>query len=250
MKEPAHDYRHVPYGGKTVNWRTRTMLEGAATLFGAPFRLTQGSYNRGVSASAGTHDGGGVVDIDVSSMSTERRKFAVQCLRKVGFFAWLRVPPAFAYHIHAVAIGDRELSSSAKSQVRQGFADRDGLARSGPDPAPDPYPLWIDRYGTHVSLDRPDPEEDSEDPFVWAAGPWRGDVSTNSSRIVQRALNIEFPNLPPLRVDGRFGPLTRERYSMWQKKLGLRGDAADGVPGPWSLNRLGAKHGFEVRDDT
>lgn len=242
MGEPAHDYRRVPYGGKTVNWRTRTMLEAAATLFGAPFRLTQGSYNRGVSASAGTHDGGGVVDIDVSSMSTERRKFAVQCLRKVGFFAWLRVPPAFSYHIHAVAIGDKEMSSGAKAQVVQGFQDRDGLARRGPDAPADPYPLWVDKYGRHVSLDRPD-----ERPWVWADGPWSARESNNSSKIVQRALNAEFPGAPYLVVDGIFGPKTRAEYGKWQERLGLEGDDADGIPGPWSLGKLGAKHGFDVK---
>lgn len=431
MQEPAHDYRRVTYGGKTVNYRTRTMLEAAATLFGEPFRLTQGSYNKGVAASAGTHDGGGVVDISVGAMTGKRREFAVECLRRVGFFAWLRVPPAFSYHIHAVACGDKEMSSGAKGQQVQGFADRDGLARRGPDAPADPYPVWIDQYGRHVSLDRPEPDVQDPvpapkpvktegkmklvtrvgwggpigapgnhaevrkgiavhydggtgkglalkphsacvsnvkaihqyhlskgwagigyawlicphgyvfegrgfdrtqaaqpggnssyqsvqfmlggdekpnaemyeawyqlrdflrskgvakdikphshfiattcpgtflraritdgklakatpkpapkpvpagKPWIWEAGPWVGDRVTNSTRIVQAALNDELK--AKLVVDGKFGPKSRTAYGHWQTKLGLVGEDADGVPGPWSLRKLGAKQGFEVR---
>lgn len=428
MQEPAHDYRRVTYGGKTVNWRTRIMLEAAATLYGEPFKLTQGSYNKGVSASAGTHDGGGVVDISTAGMSTARREFAEQCLRRVGFFAWVREPPLFSYHIHAVAIGDREMSSSAKSQVAQGYADKDGLARRGHDSPLDPYPVWIDQYGRHVSLDRPDepaPEEDEmklvtrvqwggpveapgkaaevrqglavhyngpaldlvakghgacapavkamhnyhlskswsgigyawlicphgyvfegrgfdrtqaaqpggnsshqsvqfmiggdekltadalrawyqlrdflrsdgvgneikphsdwtsttcpgdylrnligecgtlglksvvtpanpkpapkpkakTKPWIWEHGPWVGNKVTNTTRIVQRALNEEFDGRDLL-VDGKFGPVTRGRYSQWQERLGFTGDDANGIPGPFSLNKLGDKYGFDVR---
>ncbi|MEU3052289.1 peptidoglycan-binding domain-containing protein [Streptomyces griseus] len=144
--EPAHDYTRTTYGGRTVNQRTKVMLQTAASIFGSSFTLTQGSYNRGVSASAGTHDGGGVVDISVSSMSAPQRKAAVQALRKAGLAAWLRVPPAFSYHIHAVAIGDRELSPSAKSQITQWKQDRNGLANWGPDPDADPYPAWTAKY--------------------------------------------------------------------------------------------------------
>lgn len=145
--EPAHDYRRVTYGGKRVNARTKVMLEAAAADFGRAFTLTQGSYNAGgVAASAGTHDGGGVVDISVSGWSRARMDSAVQALRRAGLVAWLRVPPAFDYHIHAVAIGDREMSPAAKSQIQQWREDRDGLARRGPDPAPDPYPAWTQQY--------------------------------------------------------------------------------------------------------
>jgi hypothetical protein len=154
--EPAHDYNRTAYGSRTVNWRTRTMLERAAALHGKGFTLTQGSYNSGVAASAGTHDGGGVVDVSVSGMDSTGRYNAAMALRKAGFFAWIRTPAqGFAYHIHAVAIGDKEMSSGAKSQQVQGFQDRDGLARHGADTAPDPYPTWVDKYGKHVSLDRP-----------------------------------------------------------------------------------------------
>jgi hypothetical protein len=130
------------------------MLNRAVALFGRSISLTQGSYSTSVSASAGTHDGGGVVDISVSGLTTTQRTKLVQDLRRAGFFAWLRTPSqGFSYHIHAVAIGDRELSYAAKRQVTQGFNDRDGLAAAGWDSAPDPYPAWVSKYGTHVSPD-------------------------------------------------------------------------------------------------
>jgi peptidoglycan hydrolase-like protein with peptidoglycan-binding domain len=148
--EPAHVYTRVTYGGKTVNARTRTMLQNAQKLlteYDWTPRLTQGSYNVGVGASAGTHDGGGVVDINVSSMSVNGMHICAQALRKAGFAAWVRTPAdGFAYHIHAVAIGDREMSSAAKSQIQQWREDTNGLANHGPDPYADPYPAWTNKY--------------------------------------------------------------------------------------------------------
>lgn len=147
--EPAHNYTRTTYGGRTVNQRTKVMLQDAARLFGGPLVLTQGSYNRGgVAASAGTHDGGGVVDISVSGMTAARRSALVQCLRRAGFAAWLRTPSqGFSYHIHACAIGDREMASGAKNQVQAYFNGRDGLARNGADTNPPrPWPTWANKY--------------------------------------------------------------------------------------------------------
>ncbi|WP_258177319.1 CHAP domain-containing protein [Streptomyces solincola] len=143
--EPAHDYRRTTYGGRTVNQRTKAMLEAAAKIHGSGFRLSQGSYNRGVAASAGTHDGGGVVDIASSSQAL------VKALRQVGFAAWVRTPAeGFSYHIHACAIGDREMAAGARNQVRAYFQGRNGLANNRADSAPAsvgrPYPTWAEKY--------------------------------------------------------------------------------------------------------
>jgi hypothetical protein len=35
-------------------------------------------------------------------------------------------------------------------------------------------------------------------------------------------------------------------YAQWQRKLGYRGDDADGVPGATSLRKLGRKYGWKV----
>lgn len=149
--EPVHDYGRVTYGGMTVNKRTRTLLIRAEVKLGGKFTLSQGSYSTGVSASAGTHDGGGTVDISVSGLSAKTRLEAVTALRTVGFAAWLRTPAeGFSYHIHAVAIGDREASASAVKQVVQYFEGKNGLRGHGPDSAPAsvgrPIPEWAERY--------------------------------------------------------------------------------------------------------
>lgn len=148
--EPPADYHRVVYGGKTVNVRTKVMLDRARGLMGLAghFNLTQGSYNRGVGASAGTHDGGGVVDINTSGLAINA---TLRALRQAGFAAWYRTPAeGFAYHIHAVAIGDREMSSAARSQVSAYARGRNGLANNRADSAPAsvgrPVPDWARKY--------------------------------------------------------------------------------------------------------
>lgn len=243
MAEPAHNYDRVTYAGRTVNWRTRVMLEDAARIFGRNngWTITQGSYNRGVSASAGTHDGGGVVDISVNGMSGAERAAAVQALRKAGFFAWLRTPAqGFVYHIHAVAIGDREMSSGAKAQQVQGFQDRNGLAGRGPDPEADPYPTWIDRYGKHASLDRPKPPVTK--PVEYAPYPgegWFKDeprsalVTAMGKRLVAEGCSAYEDGPGPQWTDA-----DRDSYAKWQRKCGYTGSDANGWPGRTSWDRL------------
>lgn len=64
--------------------------------------------------------------------------------------------------------------------------------------------------------------------------------------LVEKALAAE-GLLPARWVDGSFGTLTVKAYAAWQRKLGYRGTAADGIPGMASLKRLGAKHGWNVK---
>ena len=132
-------YDRTTYDGKTVDWLTRAALEKAAKMLGYTdgLTITQGSFNAGgVAASAGTHDGGGVVDL--SDFEHERK---VRALRRVGFAAWYR--PAIAglwpAHIHAVLVGNRKLSAGARNQVAEYLAGRNGLADRGPDTGPRAY---------------------------------------------------------------------------------------------------------------
>lgn len=149
--EPPATYTHVVYGGRTVNVRTKVLLERARVKLGLTheLRLIQGSYNHGVSASAGTHDGGGVIDVDPTQASSHNA--IVLALRQVGFCAWYRTPAeGFSYHIHAVAIGDVQMSPSAHSQVVDYFHGLNGLASRRADTAPAsvgrPYPSWAAKY--------------------------------------------------------------------------------------------------------
>jgi hypothetical protein len=109
--------------------------------------VLQGSYNAGgVGVSAGTHDGGGAVDLSPANAAEK-----VHALRKVGFAAWHRtpIPGVWVEHVHAVLIGNAKLSPAAAAQVVDYRNHRDGLAGNGPDNTwhPDPIPVFhMPRY--------------------------------------------------------------------------------------------------------
>ena len=155
---PPDDYARIQIGNATLNRRTLWMLEYAAQLYGGTIPITgagitQGSYNTSVSASFGTHDGGGAVDLTVRnipidwSIKWDDIPILIDALRTAGFAAWYRddredlVP-----HIHAIAIGDAELSSVAAEQLtgRYGyFRGYDGFPRDNNIPL-------TPRYGTVI----------------------------------------------------------------------------------------------------
>ena len=92
--------------------------------------ITQGSYTNAVEASFGTHAGGGAVDLSVMSPGTFSILYddiepLIQALRQAGFAAWYRdfdeLYEGSPVHIHAIAIGDRELSLSAREQLAGPF---------------------------------------------------------------------------------------------------------------------------------
>ena len=125
--------------GMVVNARTDAMLSEAERLLGRTLTLDQGSYNPGGDpTSAGTHDGGGVVDISVSGMTATRRTAVTKVLRQVGFAAWVRSPSQgdWPWHIHAVAISDTDLSSQAQHQVGDYYLGLNGLANRAADDGP------------------------------------------------------------------------------------------------------------------
>lgn len=125
---------------KTVDNLTAAALRAAEDLLGYRLTLVQGSYNKGgVSASAGTHDGGGVVDL--LEWDHDRK---VRALRTVGFAAWWRptLPGVWKGHIHAVLIGNDKLAPVAARQVTAYRNGRDGLKSNLVDDTwrPDPIP--------------------------------------------------------------------------------------------------------------
>lgn len=126
--------------GVTLNRRTAAMLAEVEQRVGKKLALIQGSYNPGkVSASAGVHDRGGAVDLWLPGASPATiNQLLVKPLRLVGFAAWYRPAMAGVWgaHVHAVAIGDAELSPQARAQVSQYRARKDGLAGHGPDTGP------------------------------------------------------------------------------------------------------------------
>jgi hypothetical protein len=155
--KPPDDYSRALVNGAQVNTRTLAMLDHAQALYnddGGPvvFRnvIMQGSYNPGgVSASFGTHDGGGALDISVRDPIDRRVLTAeiepmLRALRFAGFAAWLRdtdsLYPGSPIHIHAIAIGDADLSQAASEQIDGTFGylrGYDGLPRDDGIPQPD-----------------------------------------------------------------------------------------------------------------
>lgn len=63
--------------------------------------------------------------------------------------------------------------------------------------------------------------------------------------VVEKALKAE-GLLSSAYVDGSFGTKTIAAYAAWQRRCGYSGSAANGIPGPTSLERLGKKHSFTV----
>lgn len=135
-------YDITTHDGKRVDWLTKAALLAAEKRLGYKLTVAQGSYNAGrVAASAGTHDGGGVIDL--VAFDHERK---VRVLRSIGFAAWYRpeLPGVWGPHIHAVLIGNARLSDSARRQVAAYRDGRDGLANNNPDPTwrPNPIPVF------------------------------------------------------------------------------------------------------------
>lgn len=133
-QKPPEVYDQIIVGYGVLNLRTVAMLDHAQEIYVANggilnFRdgVMQGSYNPGgVSASFGTHDGGGAVDIAVRDLRSgdvmrDQIPLMIEALRTAGFAAWLRdfdeLYVGSPIHIHAVAIGDAELSEAARGQI-------------------------------------------------------------------------------------------------------------------------------------
>jgi hypothetical protein len=122
--------------GVRMNQRTVDMILAVENNLGFRLAVVQGSYNNGkVQASAGTHDGGGAADIRAKTLPPGQRQHVVTALRRVGFAAWLRTPQQGfdEVHIHAIAVGDEDLSAGALAQVRDYRNGRNGLKGHGPD---------------------------------------------------------------------------------------------------------------------
>jgi hypothetical protein len=121
----------------------RRLRNGNAKFHGLP--IIQGSYNRGkVGASGGTHDGGGALDVPYGVPGASADQIELWA-RRVGFAAWKRPElwvngkKVWDSHVHMIAIGDPELSTTAKAQETAYIAGYNGLGhlgRGGKDTGP------------------------------------------------------------------------------------------------------------------
>ena len=153
--EPPNDYTRVKVNGQVVNRRTSWLLEQAQALYGGPgniLSVIQGSYTPGLKESFGTHDAGGAADISIRNPANSNEVLwneapkMVAAMRQVGFAAWYRpaglLVPGSGAHIHAIAIGDAELSPAARRQIDgpEGYLrGLDGIPPEYGGPHPDPH---------------------------------------------------------------------------------------------------------------
>lgn len=130
-------------GRTNVDALTAGCVEHAEQIGGHEFVTTQGSYQSSVSASAGTHDLGGAVDLRWCGHDA-----CIRALRQAGMAAWHRTPAQGPWpdHIHAVVVGHPLLSPSAANQITAYLNGRNGLANNatddGPRLNPIPRPVW------------------------------------------------------------------------------------------------------------
>lgn len=139
------------YHGKAVNRGTKYLLTAANTLLSSnryggekeDVTMMQGGYNKGgVSASAGTHDGGGAFDLTPYNW-----KNRVKVLRLLGV-AYSNRPAlrgVWGHHGHGIVDGDGTASAGAKRQVTAYHNGRNGLANNGKDAdwRPLVFPLFV-----------------------------------------------------------------------------------------------------------
>lgn len=119
----------------------------AAGIIKNSIDIFQAGYNgTAVAASAGTHAGGGV--LDVAQFSTA----ALRIWRECGWWMWHRTPAqGFMHHGHGVLNGCPHPSAGAKSQVTMGKQGYNGLASWARDDGPKvPVPTYKEAYAKYA----------------------------------------------------------------------------------------------------
>ena len=129
-------YEIVTWDGvHKVDQRTYTYLKAVERKTKMKIQLAQGSYNRGVEASKGTHDMGGVVDVSTAGLSPKQRVKLMHGLKVKGGFGWFRHGPVWVGNEH-IHVGLRKHKNLAWIAARQEIAydnRRNGLADNAAD---------------------------------------------------------------------------------------------------------------------
>lgn len=143
-------YDRVTFRGKSTDYRTAVMARAVEKKLGVAFYCYQGSYNTSVGASGGTHDKGGVLDLNVPA--GQDANAVTRQLRNAGFAAWYRTAAqGFMPHIHAVDIGNQRLAYNAGLQVNNYNAGGSGLWPLVADNDPQPFRPTARTYYPHVT---------------------------------------------------------------------------------------------------
>ena len=124
-------FTKTTYDGKTVDKKTLHFIKEMEARLGYNLTITQGSYNTGVGASAGTHSGGGALDLAAYDWKNK-----VKVAADLGAAAWYRpyIPGLWGAHVHLIIRKHGNLPSVAQRQVQDWDArpPRNGLASHAP----------------------------------------------------------------------------------------------------------------------
>ncbi len=222
-------YEIVSFRGGRFDRMTAQALSRMEEKLGYDLSIMQGSYNSGVGASAGTHDGGGAVDL---AAYDHKRK--VRAGREVGFAMWYRssAEGPWSPHCHGILVGNAKLSSGAATQVTAYRNGRNGLASNAADTfgwRPSPIPSYKFAPEKKYSIDLHNVRVDFLDVLDGGTN-----KSTRRGRVIQKCLNSKLKS--DIVVDGVIGEQTVEAWRRWERKIGVTG--RPGVPDRASLRAL------------
>ena len=152
-------------------------------------RPTQGSASGGsVSASAGTHDGGGAIDLagQDAGQTQADREVVEAAGRQVGFAMFIRTPDQsdWPWHLHGIAVqpgGQWDqgcLSAGAHGQVVDYYEGRNGLASGAADDGPRD---WVGTTWETYDKQEDDMQPDEREALMYLKGlmSWAFDPSEN-----------------------------------------------------------------------
>lgn len=254
---------------KTENilWRGRRVCQcvidavTAAEKKGVKFPsgvIYQGGYNKGgVSASAGTHDRGGV--LDTFSLSNAN----IKTCSAIGLWPNNRVPPAFIYHNHMLVFGCPHMASGLKFQESELRADRNGLANRGRDPHKALRPAKILTFKQWVKAEHDKANAAAGKTLIINGKRYKPISSVNVKWIADaRKAKVTYVSRPVYYVqswlrklgyykstlDGKWGPVTQAAFDRFRSKtLRLQGSDAKGAPGVYSTTQLGKRAGSKMK---
>lgn len=196
--------------------------------------ITQGGYNNGaVPASAGTHDGGGVIDVAASLVDTAAKR---KIWRRSGWAMWHRTPAEgnWPEHGHGVLIGCPHVSAGAARQVTAYKAGKNGLANGAADQGPKVAAVTWEQaladskvYSTSVKRLLANAKSKAPRP--------KSNHVIRLQRLLRHADCMSTSAIK--RERGKYGPMTRQAVHLAQRKAGY-GAQASGYIGIRTLKWL------------
>jgi hypothetical protein len=210
----AHDpYDLLLWRGVTIDYFTLAWVQEVEHDLGRPIdQVYQGSYRRGVSQSAGTHDGGGALDL----WDRDPHRI-IRFGRNLGGAGWIRTPAQgdWVEHEHWIIGGDKKMSSEAHDQWVDYLRGGDGLSPYGQNDDYEPRPDKIHPFNYAQSQ-----QGKWQHGEVYVKKLHRGVQNSDSVRRLQRRL-LDHPKVPAkdVKITGDYGPGTVSAVMYYQREV-------------------------------